>query len=116
MATSRGAQGLIVVALAGVVAFAAWYGQAAWEDSGSFAFVLFGVPLVCAVVALATERATGTRIAPVVVAGVGLVSLAWSLVTAGGIGIGFAPSSLLLLVAALVSWTDRRDSSRPVRT
>jgi hypothetical protein len=52
----------------------------------------------------------------VVVAGVGLVSLAWSLVTAGGIGIGFAPSSLLLLVAALVSWTDRRDSSRPVRT
>ena len=116
MTSSKGAQGLIVVALLGVVALAAWYGQEVWEDSGAFAFILFGMPLACTAVALAAERASRKMIAPAVVAGLALISLAWSLVTAGGIGIGFAPSSLLMLVAALVSWADRRNSSRPEGT
>lgn len=116
MTASRGALGLIVVSLVGVVVLAAWYGRAAWQDSGSFAFVLFGIPLVCAVGALLAETASSTRLAPVVVAVLGVVALVWSLLTVGGIGLGFAPSSLLLLVAAMVSWTDRRDPAAPMRT
>ena len=108
-ATSPRARGLIAVSLVGVLAFAALQGRAAWEDSGGFAFVLFGIPLGCAAVALVAERPGGALLAPAVVAVAGVVSLAWSLLTAGGIGLGFAPSSMLLVVAALRSWADRRE-------
>jgi hypothetical protein len=108
VASSRGARGLILVALAGVLAMAVLFVREAWADSGSFTVVLFGIPLVCAAAALWAESTSSTRLAPAVVALAGLVSLVWSLLTAGGIGIGFAPSSLLLLGAAMVSWSDRR--------
>lgn len=105
---SRGAQGLIVASLAGVIAVTAWYGRLAWEDSGSFALALFGVPLLCTACALWAERSMATRWAPAVVAPLGVVSLGWSLLTGLGIGLGFLLPSLLLLVAALVSWADRQ--------
>ena len=111
---SWGAFGSIVVSLVWVIGFAAWYGQRVWEDSGSFALVLFGVPLLCAALALWAERA-GTRAAPGVVAVLGVVSLAWSLLTGLGIGLGFLLPSLLLLVAAMISWVDRRHSATSPR-
>ncbi|MCZ2861265.1 hypothetical protein [Blastococcus sp. VKM Ac-2987] len=117
MATrSRGACGLVVVSLAGLVGVAAWYGRAAWADSGAFALVLFGVPLACAALALWAESGSSTLLAPAVVTGCGAVSVGWSLVTGLGIGLGFLLPSLLLLVAATISWVDRgRDRARPLR-
>ena len=58
---SGGAFGLIVVSLLAVVGVAARYGCPAWEDSGWFTAVLFGVPLACTGLALWAERAGGAR-------------------------------------------------------
>ena len=114
---SRGALGLILAALVSAVALAAWFWRLVWEDSGSFAVVLFGVPVACAFVALWVERATASRLAPAVVTVVAAVSLAWTLLTAGGIGAVFLLPSALLLGAAMLSWLDRqqRDAAPPVR-
>ncbi len=109
---------MIVVSLLGVIGLAALYGRWVWTDSGSFVFVLFCVPVVCAAFALWAERASGTMLAPAVVAALGAVSLAWSLLTAGGIGFGFLLPSLLLLLAAGVSWIHRlgRNTSTSLRS
>jgi hypothetical protein len=110
---SRGAQGLIVVALLCVVGLAAWYGRTVWADSGSFVLVLFGIPLACTAIALWAERTSRTVPAPALLAALAVVSLAWSLLTGLGIGMVFVVPSSLLLVAAVVSWSHRtrRDSS-----
>ena len=100
----RAAQALIAVSLLGLLGVTAWYWRLAWEDSGRFAFVLFGVPLLCAVLALVAERSSRSASAPVVTGVSGAVSLGWSLVTGLGIGLAFALPSLLLLAAAAVSW------------
>ena len=102
---------LIVVSIVAVVALAAWYGGEVWEDSGSFALVLFGVPAGCAVVSLGAERSTGTMVAPAVVAVLGLASVGWSLLTGLGIGGLFLVPSFLLLLAAGRSWGDRVQST-----
>jgi hypothetical protein len=99
---------LIVLAMVGVVVLTAVYWQEVWADSGSFAVVLFGIPVVCTVLALVAERASRKLTASAVVAVLGVVCLAWSLLTAGGLGYGFVPSSLLLMVAATVSSVDRQ--------
>ena len=103
----RGAQGLIAVALLYVLGLAAWYGPTVWADSGSFAVVLFGTPAACAAVALAVERTSRTALAPAVVAALAMVSLAWALITALGIGLVLVAPSFLLLLAAVVSWLHR---------
>ncbi len=115
---SRRAQGLIVVALLCVLGLAAWYGRTGWADSGSFVLVLFGIPVVCATVALWAERRSRTKLAPAVVAALGVVSLTWALLTALGIGLVLVPPSVLLLLAALVSWLHRagRDTAASSRT
>jgi hypothetical protein len=114
----RKAQGLIVVSLVAVIGVTAWYGRFALEDSGAFAVVLFGIPLACAAFALWAEHVIKTMLAPAVVAALGVVSLAWSLLTALGIGGAFLLPSLLLLLAATVSWIHRlgRDSFTSLRT
>jgi hypothetical protein len=104
------ARGLILLALLSVAGFSVGYGRFAWEDSGAFAFVLFGVPLMCTVSALWVERADGALLAPAVVAVLGLVCLAWSLLTGLGIGLVFLLPSFLLLSAAAVSRTHRTDT------
>ena len=116
--SSRTAQGAIVVSLVGVIGLAALYGRWVWADSGSFALVLFGAPLACTTLALWVERASRTVLAPAVVAVLAAVPLAWSLVTAGGVGLGFLGPSLLLLLAATVSCLhrSRRGPSASVRT
>ncbi|MDK3258044.1 hypothetical protein [Blastococcus capsensis] len=117
MSSSRAAQGLILVSLVGVVAVSGWYGRVAWEDSGSFAFVLFGVPALWAAVALWAERPAGTMVAPAVIAVLGLVSVGWSLVTGLGIGPLFVVPSFLLLLAAGRAWSGSgRNGSPPART
>lgn len=114
-AVSPGARGLIAVSIVGVGGLAAWYGRSAWEDSGAFAVLLFGIPLACAAAALWAETASATPRAPMAVALLGAVSVVWSLLTIGGLGLGLLLPSLLLLVAAVVSWTDRgRDRVRPL--
>jgi hypothetical protein len=113
MATpSRGATGLILVALAMVVGFTAWVGPAGWEAGGWWSAVLFGVPLTCAAGALAAERGIRGRLAPVVVGVLAAVSLGWALLTALGIGFGFLLPALLLVVATLVSAVDRATGVR----
>ncbi|MGY2067771.1 hypothetical protein [Blastococcus sp. SYSU DS0619] len=110
-------RGLIVVSLVALVVLATWYGRAAWEDSGAFALVLFGIPLICAALALWVESGSTTRAASAVVALLGAVSVTWSLITGLGLGGSFLLPSLLLLVAATVSWVDRGpDRARPLRT
>ena len=116
VSSSRGAQGLIVVSLVGVVGVAASYAGAVWADSGAFFFVLFGIPIVCAALALVAERASGTTAASASVAVLGVLSLAWSLVTGLGIGLVLLVPSLLLLAAAMISWVDRRNSETPTRS
>jgi len=116
-APSRGAGLLIGVSLLLVAGFAAWYGRSVWADSGWFVAVLFGVPLVCTAGALTAERTSRSTLAPVVVGLLAAVSLGWSLLTAGGVGLVLLIPSLLLVVATLVSWADRRpDSTRPARS
>lgn len=115
---SRRAQGLIVVALVFVLGLAVWYGRTVWEDSGSFAFALFGIPAACTILALWAERSSRTMLAPAVILALALIQLAWSLLTALGLGILFVAPAVLLLLAALVSWIDRsrRSSSASLRT
>lgn len=115
---SRRAQGLIVVALLCVLGLAAWYGPTGWADSGSVILVLFGIPVVCTAVALWAERTSRTLLAPAVIAALALVSVSWSLLTAGGIGLVFMLPSLLLLLAAMVSWLHKmgRDPSASLRS
>ena len=114
---SRRAQGLIVVALLSVVGLAAWYGRTVWADSGSFVLVLFGIPSACTVTALWAERRSRTMLAPGALAALAVVSLAWSLLTALGIGAVLVVPSVLLLCAAVVSWSHRtgQESSASVR-
>ena len=117
MAASRGSQALILVAFLLVLVGTAWYGQDAWQDSGPFVLVLFGVPALCAAAALWAERAGRSMLAPGVVGALGLLSLVWTLITGLGLGLLFLPSSLLLLGAAAVSWNHRnRNAPRPVGT
>ncbi|MCZ2818137.1 hypothetical protein [Modestobacter sp. VKM Ac-2984] len=106
--SSPGACVLTAVSLVGVLGYSAWQGPILWEDSGSIVFLLFGVPAVFAAVALGVECASRTMLAPAVVAVLAVASLVWSLVTALGVGFGLLVPSLLLLVAAMISWVDRR--------
>ncbi len=117
MVSSRGARGLIAVALLCVLGLAAWYGRAGWADSGPFVLVLFGLPVACTAVALWAERRSSTMLAPAVVAALAVVSLSWALLTALGIGLGLVAPSVLLLLAALVSWRHRtgRDTAASSR-
>ena len=115
--SSRRAQGLIIVGLVCVLGLAAWYGRTVWEDSGSFVFALFGVPVACTTLALWVERRSRTVLAPAVVSALALILLSWSLLTALGIGILFVVPAFLLLLAALASWLHgpRRNSSASLR-
>ena len=113
---SRGATGLIVVALVLAAGIAARSGREFWSDSGPFSLALLGVPLVCAAGALVAERAGPGHRASAVVGVLAAVSLVWSLVLALAIGLLLVPS-LLLVAATLVSWADRRpDQTAPVLT
>src|SRR3712207_1013707 len=115
---SRGARGLTGVALLCVLGLAAWYGPTVWADSGPFVLVLFGIPVVCTTVALWAERRSRTMLAPAVVTALALVSRSWALLTALGIGLVLVVPSVLLLLAAVVSWLHRtgRDPAASSRT
>ncbi|OMQ14373.1 hypothetical protein A7K94_0217105 [Modestobacter sp. VKM Ac-2676] len=114
---SPGARWLLVLALVLLLGGTGWYARAAWADSGWFALALFGLPLLCTAGALWAQRAGGATTAPLLIALLGVVALGWSLITGLGIGLLFLVPALLLLVAAMVSWVDRRgDSPGRLRT
>lgn len=75
-------------------------------ESGMFALVLLGVPVVvCALAAFVSE--VGGRAGRVAAWAGALVMLAWVLLLGIGVGLAFAPAALLLLGAASAS--DSRD-------
>lgn len=84
---------------------------AAWDDTGTFAVVLVGVP-VLAVASAVVAHLTGRAV--IVVSWVAAaVMLAWSLITALGLGFYFvAPSLLMTLVAAMSTRQAAESSSR----
>ncbi|MGY1720720.1 hypothetical protein ACI8AG_16915 [Blastococcus sp. SYSU DS0552] len=109
-AGSSGARMLISFSLGCLVAVTAWSWRMVWADSGAFAFLLFGVPLACAALALWVESATASRRAPAVLVVLAAVSVGWSLLNGLGIGLALLLPSLLLLAAAVASWTHRARS------
>ena len=110
---TRGASGLIVVALAMVVGLVAWSGRAGWEASGWWSAVLFGVPITCTAGALVAERVGRGWLSAVALGVFAATSLGWSLIAVLGIGLSFLLPSLLLVVATLVSWVDRATGLTP---
>lgn len=96
-------------ALGLAVVVAGWLIADVWSDTGVFALVLLGLPvLVCLVAVLAS----GSRYARAVTWGAAAVVLGWSLVLGLGVGLFFLPVAFLLAAAAA-----RHDSarSRPLR-
>ncbi|MGY1749161.1 MULTISPECIES: hypothetical protein [unclassified Modestobacter] len=106
--SSRRAQLLIGVSLVAVLGLAGW----AWGAGGPAVLLVFGPAVAGALLALAAERASRTMMAPAVTAGVGAASLVWGLVTLAGGGLHLLVPAGLLVVAALVSWVDRRPRAR----
>lgn len=100
---------LIFLATAVAIGTAIAFGPAAWRDSGGFAVVLVGVPVLCCLVALVADLADRRRAISTTFAAAGL--LIWSLITVVGLGLLFLPAALLLAAAAAVGWQGGR---RPV--
>jgi hypothetical protein len=78
----------------------------AYDDSGWFAFMLLGIPLVDSVLALIADY-VGRWVAGVTWIAA-LILIAWSLVTALGAGFYFLAPGLVMLVAAVLSAPRRR--------
>ena len=87
--------GALVAAVAAAVA--AW--PTTWSDSGAYALLLLGVPVVLGAASLCLpEQGRWRRF------GIGLVALlllGWALLLGLGVGLVFVPAALLLLAAAL---------------
>jgi hypothetical protein len=99
--SSRGPRVLRRVAAAATLLVAALAAGPAWRDSGTFALVLVGIPVLCAAAVLAADR-TGRRTAAVT--GVAAVVLgAWALVTALGLGGWFLAPAAVMVAAAVAS-------------
>jgi len=92
-------------ALACAVVTAALLGRGTWADSGSFAVIALGVPVIGALlpfVPMGSRRAT-----TVLTYLAGLAVLAWSLLLGLGIGLFLLPTAALLLGAAVTSHPSR---------
>lgn len=103
---------LSAVSLLCVLALVVLVGEVAWADSGSFALVLFGIPVVSSAGVLWIEFATGGLWACAVSTALAAISLAWSLVTGLGLGLYLLLPSSLLVVAVAVSFGHRLERSR----
>ena len=91
-------------ALLSAVAAAVAVWSTAWSDSGAFALLLLGVPVVLAAASLGIpERARWRRVGVWLFA---VLLLGWALLLGLGVGLVFVPSALLLLAAATVSNSD----------
>ena len=89
--------GALLAAVAAAVAV--W--STTWSDSGAFALLLLGVPVVLAAAPLGIpEQARWRRVGVWLVA---LLLLGWALLLGLGVGLVFVPAAMLLLAAATVS-------------
>ena len=92
--------GALLTAVAAAVAV--W--STTWSDSGAFALLLLGVPVVLAAACLGIpEQARWRRVGVWLFA---LLLLGWALLLGLGVGLIFVPAALLLLAAATVSYRD----------
>jgi len=92
--------GALLTAVAAAVA--AW--STTWSDSGAFALLLLGVPVVLAAASLGIpEQARWRRVGVWLFA---LLLLGWALLLGLGVGLVFVPAALLLLAAATVTNSD----------
>lgn len=82
----------------------------AWADSGGFALLLVGVPLVLAAGSLLVKGSS--RLSSAVVGVAALLMLGWALLTGLGFG-GFFVGPALLLVASATASTLGRQSRAP---
>ena len=89
--------GALLAALAAAVTV--W--PTTWPDSGAFALLLLGVPVVLAAASLGIpEQARWRRVGAWLFA---LLLLGWALLLGLGVGLVFVPAALLLLAAAAVA-------------
>lgn len=79
-----------------VAAVAVW--PTTWPDSGAFALLLLGVPVVLAAAPLGMPEQARWRRAGVWL--VALLQLGWALLLGLGVGLLFVPAALLLVAAA----------------
>jgi hypothetical protein len=101
-------------ALGAAVAAAAVLAPAAARDSGRFAAVLLGVPVVLAALPLVWDLVTG-RPQAAIDWPAAILSMGWAVLLALGIGLAFVPAALLqLAAAATASAADRTVRTRPV--
>ncbi len=103
---------LTAVSLLCVLAVVVLFGGVAWEDSGSFAVVLFGIPVVATAGVLWVELATRGLGAWTVSAALAAISLTWSLITGLGLGLFLLLPSSLLVVAVAASLGHRLEQIR----
>ena len=89
--------GALLAALAAAVTV--W--PTTWPDSGAFALLLLGAPVVLAATSLGIpEQARWRRVSAWLVA---FLLLGWALLLGLGVGLVFVPAALLLLAAAAVA-------------
>ncbi|WP_258725138.1 hypothetical protein [Cellulomonas sp. NS3] len=98
---SRISVGLRLTAAVATIAVAIVIAAVSWEDSGAFALVLAGVPML-AVAPLLRPHLRPRTAAIATWAAAGIV-LAWAVLTGLGTGAYFAAPGVLLLVAAIAS-------------
>ena len=109
----RTARALRIIAGVVTLAVAAVLVRPAWQDSGAFALVLVGVPVVPATIVLALTL-TGRR-ATLATWVAAAVALGWGLLTSLGLGLYLLGPAVLMLVAAVAAGRDRPATAVPTR-
>jgi hypothetical protein len=94
-------------ALGAAMVAAAVLAPAAARDSGSFAAVLLGVPVVLAALPVAQHLVTG-RPCTAIDWSAAILAIGWAVLLALGIGLALVPAALLQLAAAATAGAARR--------
>ena len=102
---TRVARTLQLVAVLLTLVVAAVVVGPAWQDSGSFALVLVGIPLACALITFLAPR---TRHAILLAWIAAVTMLLWSLVIGLGLGVNFQPPAILLIASATSATLEAR--------
>jgi hypothetical protein len=113
-AARRWSRWLRWAALGAAVVAAAVFAYAAARDSGWFAAVLLGVPVVLAALPVGWDLVTGRPHAAIDLTAA-ILAMGWAVLLALGIGLAFVPAALLqLAAAATTSAADRTVRTGPV--
>jgi hypothetical protein len=112
-AARRWSRWLRWAALGAALVAAAALAPAAARDSGRFAAVLLGVPVVLAALPVGWDLVTG-RPQAAIDWPAAILAMGWAVLLALGIGLAFVPAALLQLAAATASASDRTVRPGPV--